>query len=223
MATGRAGHVGINLLHQFANGVFTNGLVTIFNGSKRRTANDRNVITRKIVGVKKLTNFHFNKLKKLFVVNLVNLVKEDNNGWNTNLTGKKNVLAGLGHRTISSRNNQNGTIHLRSTGDHVLHIVSMAWAINVRIVARFRLILNVSRRNRDATCTFFWCTINVRIGLVFTKILGDRCRQCCLAVINVTNRADVHVWLVAFKFALRHFRLSVFLCPQWGNLDEFQN
>ena len=53
------------------------------------------------------------------------------------------MLARLWHRTISCVHNKNSTVHLRRTRDHVLHIIGMAWAIDVRIVAIGGFIFNV--------------------------------------------------------------------------------
>ena len=79
----------------------------VFKRRKRRTLDDRNIVAREVVRRQQLANFHLNKLKKLFVVNLVDLVHEHDKRRNTNLAGKQNVLAGLWHRAISRRHNQN--------------------------------------------------------------------------------------------------------------------
>ena len=55
------------------------------------------------------------------------------------------MLTGLRHWTVGSVNHENRAVHLSSTGDHVLHIVSVSWAIDVRIVTSFGFIFNVSR------------------------------------------------------------------------------
>ena len=67
----------------------------------------------------------------------------------------------LCHNTISSSNNEDSAIHLSSTGDHVLYIVSMAWAVNVCIMSSLCLIFNVSSRNCDSSFSFFWSLIDI--------------------------------------------------------------
>ena len=47
------------------------------------------------------------------------------------LTGEQDVLAGLGHDAVGGGDHEDRAVHLRGTGDHVLHIVSVAWAVNV--------------------------------------------------------------------------------------------
>src|SRR5437868_13036057 len=43
------------------------------------------------------------------------------------------------------------------------------------------------------------------LRVVLLQYLGDGRRQRGLAVVNVTDRAHVHVRLMAFKFLFRHF------------------
>jgi hypothetical protein len=108
-----------------------------------RSTDDRNIVTRKLILAEELTNFHLNEIEKFFIVNLVNLVEENHESRNTHLTSKKNMLTSLRHGTVSSGYNENSSVHLRSTGDHVLHIVSVPRAVNVSVVTILRLVLNV--------------------------------------------------------------------------------
>ncbi len=119
------------------------------------------------------------------------------------------MLTGLRHRTISSRNNQDRAVHLGSTGDHVLHIVSVTWAVDVCIVTVCGFILDVCRRDRDAAGALFRSRVDLVIRLELAEKLRDRCRQRRLAVVNVTNRADVNVGLRTFEFAFCHRRCSL--------------
>ncbi len=61
----------------------------------------------------------------------------------TYLTTQQDVLTRLRHRTVSRRYYQNRAVHLCSTGDHVLNIVSVSWAVYVRVVACRSVIFNV--------------------------------------------------------------------------------
>ena len=71
------------------------------------------------------------------------------------------MLLCLSHNTVSSSYYEDSTIHLSSTSDHVLNVVSMSWAVNVCIVSVICLILNVSCRNCDTTLSLFWSLIDV--------------------------------------------------------------
>ena len=71
------------------------------------------------------------------------------------------MLSCLSHNTVCSSYYKDSSVHLCSTSDHVLYIVSMAWAVNVCVVSVLCLILNVSCRNCDSTLSLFWSFINV--------------------------------------------------------------
>ena len=73
------------------------------------------------------------------------------------------MLAGLRHRAVRGRNNQNRPVHLRSTRDHVLHIVRMTGAIHMRVVTRLRFVFHMRRRDRDPTRLLFRRTVNLII------------------------------------------------------------
>src|SRR5690554_1259315 len=135
----------IDSFHQFKDLVFADLIVTTFKCCKSRTSDHRNVITWEVVRRKQFTNFHFDEFEQLWIVNLVNFIHENNKSRNTNLTSKQDVLTGLWHWAVSCVHNQDSAVHLSSTGDHVLNIVSVTWAVDVRIVTRFGFIFNVRR------------------------------------------------------------------------------
>ena len=87
---------------------------------------------------------HLNELKHLLIVNHITLIQENNQTRYVYLTCKKYVLTCLWHRTISSSTNQDSTIHLSSTSNHVLYIVSVTRTVYVCIVTLYSFILNVS-------------------------------------------------------------------------------
>jgi hypothetical protein len=122
------------------------------------------------------------------------------------------VLARLRHRAVRRVHHQDRAVHLGGPGDHVLHIVGVARAVHVRIVTAVRLIFHVRRRNRDPAGLFFRRAVNLVIRLKVTEILRNRSRQRRLAVVNVTNRADVRMRLITLKLFLGHLRLSCLLC-----------
>ncbi len=82
------------------------------------------------------------------IVDHVDLVQEHDQRRHADLAGEQDVLAGLRHRAVSSRHDQDRAVHLRGAGDHVLHIVGVAGAVDVRIVSGSRrLVLDVSGRD----------------------------------------------------------------------------
>src|SRR3712207_9493552 len=71
------------------------------------------------------TNFHFNEFEHFLILYHIALVQEHNQTRNVHLTSEKHVLTCLRHRTVSSSYNQDSTIHLSGTSNHVLYIVSV--------------------------------------------------------------------------------------------------
>ncbi|PPE58917.1 hypothetical protein F157LOC_02900 [Pectobacterium brasiliense] len=119
------------------------------------------------------------------------------------------MLTGLRHWAVSRSNNQDRAVHLGSTGDHVFHIVGVSWAVNVRIVARRGIVLNVRRVDGDTTCFFFWCVIDLvectRVTTVgFSQNGSDCSSQSRFTMVNVADSTDVNVGFCTFKFFFRH-------------------
>src|SRR5699024_10108599 len=117
-----------------------------------------------------------------FIVYHVTFVHENNDIRNTYLTRKQDVLFSLSHNTISCSNNKDSTVHLSSTSDHVLYIVSMAWAVNVSIMTFFCFILNVCCRDCDTTLSLFWSFIDIFEVLSFVSFYSfsqNFCDSCC--------------------------------------------
>ncbi len=181
-----------------------------FEGLQGRTLDDGNVVTREVVLGQQLANFHFDQFEQFSVVHHVALVQEDDDVRDANLTGQQDVLTGLRHRAVSGRADQDGAVHLGSTGNHVLDVVSVTRAVNVGVVTSFGFVLNVCGVNGDTTCLLFRRRIDLVVGLGFTAKLGrqnggDRSGQRRLTMVNVTNRAHVYVRLCTFKLTLCHF------------------
>ena len=180
-----------------------------FKRAHRRPLRDRNIIAREIIFREQFADFQLDQFDQLGIIHKIDLVHEHNQCRNANLTGEKNVLAGLGHRAVGSRHNEDRAIHLRRTRDHVLHIIGVAGAINVRVMAGLGLVFDVGRRNRNAAGLFFRRLVNLvirrkRRAARLRKNLRNRRRQRRLAMVNVTNRSDVAMRLVARKFLFGH-------------------
>ncbi len=115
----------------------------------------------------------------------------------------------LGHGTVSSGHNEDGAVHLGSTGNHVLHIVGVPRAVDVSVVALGGFVFNVSGVDRDAAGLFFRSRVDLIVGLGFAaELLGqnraDSSGERRLTVVNVTDGADVDVRLGALKLLFCH-------------------
>ena len=98
---------------------------------------------------------------KLFVFNHVAFVQEYDDVRYAYLTGKQDVLTSLWHRAVSCGYNQDRSVHLCSTSDHVLNIVSVSWAVNVCIVTVGSFVLNVSCGDCDTALALFWSFVDL--------------------------------------------------------------
>ena len=166
--------------------------------TESRTEDEWSLILETILR-KKITHIHLNELEHFLILNLVALVNKYNETWNVYLTIEEDVLTSLWHRTISSSNYDDSTIHLSSTSNHVLYIVSVARTVNVCIVTVSSLILYVSSIDSDTTLLLFWSVVDLveRLNLIcvtsylFSKYLGDCGSKSSLTVVNVADSTDV--------------------------------
>ncbi|PHM39709.1 hypothetical protein Xmir_04418 [Xenorhabdus miraniensis] len=169
-----------------------------FQRFQSRTTDDWCVVAWEIVLRQQLTYFHFNQFQQLFIINHVTFVQEHDDVWNAYLTTQQDVLTSLWHWAISCSNNQDRAVHLSSTGDHVFHIVGVAWAVNVRVVASWGIVFYVRSRDGDTTCFFFWCVIDLvectsATAVSFCQNGGDCSSQGSFTVVNVADSTNVNV------------------------------
>ena len=146
-----------------------------------------------LVGRQKLADFHLDQFDQLLVVHLVDLVQVDHHERNADLAAEQDVLARLRHRAVGRVHHQDRAVHLRRTRDHVLHVVGVARAVDMGIVTRRRLVFHMRRRDRDPPRLLLRRRVDLVVRLEIAEILRDRRRQRRLAVVNVTNRANVHM------------------------------
>ncbi len=176
---------------------------------QRRAADDRGVLARVVVLVEQVLDLLLDELEDLLVVDHVDLVEEDDDVGHVDLTGEQDVLAGLGHRAVVGRDDQDRAVHLRGAGDHVLDVVGVARAVDVRVVAVVRRVLDVRGRDRDPALLLLGSVVDLLEGLrlstaLLRQDLGDGGRQRRLAVIDMTDRSDIDVRLIAIELLLRH-------------------
>ena len=160
----------INSVHELHYRV--NPLLYTVQSTKCRTTDNWSILFITIL-LKDLANLHLNEVKHLLVVNHITLVQENNQTRYVYLTSEQYVLTSLWHRTISSSYNQDSTIHLCSTSNHVLYIVSVTRTVYVCIVTFSCFVLNMSRVNGDTTLFLFRSIINLieRLNILRTKAL----------------------------------------------------
>ena len=124
---------------------------------ERRAADDRRVVARVLVLRQQLAQLHLDQVEQLLVAlaDHVALVQVDDDRRHADLAAEQDVLARLRHRAVRRRHHQDRAVHLRRARDHVLDVVGVARAVDVRVVALVRLVLDVRRRDRDAALALF--------------------------------------------------------------------
>src|SRR5437660_964561 len=103
-----------------------------------------------LVLAEQLADLELDELEDLLVVDHVGLVQRNDDRRHTDLAGQEHVLLGLRHRAVGRGDHEDRAVHLRGTGDHVLDVVSVTRAVDVRVVPVLGLVLDVCDRDRDA-------------------------------------------------------------------------
>ena len=190
-------------IHQLPD-AFAHGIVfrplPLFHDFQRRSAYDRDVVSGEVVFVQKFPYFHFHKVQQLRIVYLVRLVHEYHNRRNVHLTRKQHVLPRLRHRSVSSGHHQDRSVHLRRSRDHVLDVVRMSRAVDVRIMPLLRLVFHVRYVDRYPALPLFRRLVYHVVRRKFRQArrrqtLRDRRRQCRLPMVYVPYRPYVQMRL----------------------------
>src|SRR3954454_16076764 len=192
---------------------------------ERRAGDERDVVAGELVLAEQVADLDLDELEELLVVDHVGLVEEDHDVRHAHLPGEQDVLARLGHRAVSGRDDEDGAVHLRGAGDHVLDVVGVPRAVDVRVVALVGLVLDVRSRDRDAALLLLRSVVDLveRAGLAAVRLgedLRDRRGQRRLAMVDVTDGPDVHVRLAALELLLCHFALSPLEVSNWGKVAQ---
>ena len=205
----RKRNVAVNSLHELHDLVFPDFLAV--KGTQSGTADDRAVLI-KLVESEEVADLHLNEVKHFLIVNEIDLVHEDKDLRDVDLTGEQDVLTGLRHRTVSGGDNKDSTVHLSSTSNHVLNVVSVAWAVYVGIVTVGGLVLDMGRVDGDTTLLLLRGVVDLVEGLDLVGVtsdslsenLGNGGGQGRLTVVNMANCTDVDMRLGSLECFFCH-------------------
>ncbi len=175
-----------------------------------------------------LAELQLDQFQQFGVVDQVDLVQKHDQSRNVHLSGEEHVLAGLRHRAVGGRHDQDGPVHLGGAGDHVLDEVGVARTVDVSVVAFVGFVLDV--RNRDGHglrgVADRAALGDVGVGLDFRHALGvlnrqNRTGQRGLAVVNVADGAHIHVRFGPGKNFLGHCGVILPALDQAFRLEEY--
>ena len=176
---------------------------------ERRAGDERDVVAREVVLGEQVADLDLDELEELLVVDHVGLVEEHDDVRHADLAGEQDVLTRLRHGAVGRRDHEDRAVHLGGARDHVLHVVRVARAVDVRVVTVLRLVLDVRRGDRDAALLLLRSVVDLVEGARLAAVgvrqdLRDGSGQRRLAVVDVTDRADVDMRLVALELLLGH-------------------
>ena len=175
---------------------------------QRGAADDGDVVAVELVEGEHLPQFHLHQIDQLLVVHHVNLVQEDRQIGNADLAREEDVLASLRHGAIRRGHHQDATVHLRGAGDHVLDVIRVAGAVDVGVVARIGLVLDVRGGDCDAASLLLGSLVDlIERDDLRAAYLGENLGDCGgeggLTVVDVANGTDVEVLLAAGVHVVR--------------------
>src|ERR1044072_7645598 len=179
---------------------------------ERGDLDDRNVVARELVLGEQLTDRELDEVQDLLVVRHVGLVQGDDDVGNADLTGQEHVLLGLRHRAVGGGDHEDGAVHLRRPRDHVLDVVRVTGAVDVGVVTRLGLVLDVRDGDGDTALALLGSLVDLVEGRSLVQVrvrvvqhLRDRRGKRGLTVVDVTDGADVDVRLSPLELRLRHW------------------
>ena len=139
--------------------------------AKGGTHDNWGLVTLKAVRGEKLAHLHLDELQHLWILESIDLVDEDDNLLNTDLTGEEQVLAGLWHLSVRGGDDNDGSVHVGGTSNHVLNVIGVTWAVDVGVVTGVGGVLDVSGGDGNTTLALFWCLIDGTIVEEVSKSL----------------------------------------------------
>ena len=144
---------------------------------------------------KKLLELHLNKIDHVVICEHIEFVHVDDDVANSDLLAEEDVLLGLRHGTVNRGDHQDTRVHLGSSSDHVLDIIDVPRAVDVREVAGVGFVLYGCGVDGDTSGFLLRGLVDGGILVVFrfvllAEIFGDGGGEGGFAVVDVTNGAD---------------------------------
>ncbi len=143
--------------------------VFVFETAESRAADELGVLAIESVFVEDVFDVHLDDFEHLLISHQVAFVDEHDDVLDADLSAEQDVLAGLRHGSVGGRHDQDASVHLGRTGDHVLDVVFVAGAVHMAVVSLFGHILDGRGADGDA-CSG---------GGYLSAALRETCRCSC--------------------------------------------
>lgn len=121
----------------------------VLHGAERGAHDDGGVVALEAVVGEQLTHLHLDELQHLGVLDGVDLVDEDDDPLDTDLAGEEQMLPGLGHLAVRGGDDDDGAVHAGRTSNHVLDVIGVTGAVDVRVVPVVGRVLDVRGGDGD--------------------------------------------------------------------------
>src|ERR1700681_4322454 len=161
--------VAVDRVHQLHDRVFPLGVA--LERLERRHLDDRYVFARELVLRKQLANLELDELQDLGIVDGVDLVEGDDDPRHADLARQQDVLAGLRHRAVGGGDDQDRAVHLGGAGDHVLDVVRVPRAVDVRVMPLLGFVFDMGGCDRDAASLLLGGVVDRVEGAEFSESL----------------------------------------------------
>jgi hypothetical protein len=173
--TGGGGDPAVDGLEQLVNLLLANVRLAALERAECGSHDDGCLVALEAVAAEQLAHLHLDELQHLLVLNGVDLVDKDDNLLDTDLTGKQQVLTGLGHLAVGGGDNNDGAVHVGRTRDHVLDVIGVARAVDVGVVAVVGRVFDVGGGNGDTT-----------LALLGRLVDGAILEKLCVALLGLS-------------------------------------
>ena len=223
----RLGDVGVERLGELEDLALV--LLVALERLQRGADDERNVVAWELVLGQQVADLDLDELEQLGVVDHVRLIEEHDDVRHADLTSEQDVLTRLRHRAVGGGHDQDRAVHLGGTGDHVLDVVGVTGAVDVGVMTVRGLVLDVRGRDRYPAGLLLGRVVDRVEGphlgavpVLIVEHLGDGRGQRRLAMVDVTDGADVHMGLVTLEVGLRHCGSSLLAFSQFRSpkVDE---
>ena len=141
---------------------------------KGAATDNRDVIAIELLAGEVLTQLQLHQIEELRVIHHIDLVQIDDDAGHLHLASEQDVLLRLRHGPIGCGDDEDGAVHLRCAGNHVLDVVGVAGTVHMGVVTILRLILHVLDSDRDPTLALFRSVIDaVEVAIVRSTLIGE--------------------------------------------------
>ena len=156
-----------------------------FSAGKAATRTTGDVVAGELVLGEQLAHLELDELDELLVVDHVALVERDDDRGHADLAGEQHVLTRLRHRAVGGGDHEDRAVHLGRAGDHVLDVVGVTGAVDVGVVTRLGLVLDVGDRDGDAALTLLGRLVDLVEGVKGLRSGYLSCRTLVIAAVRV--------------------------------------